>query len=111
MMTSEIKSRGEAGAFMSNLIPVLGLFVLGYPLGRATIRTMLIGWVMIIVALTRLIFSHYFQIAGRTAAGRTAPTSSTGRGRYRQRFIGKLWKSEMDNGRHNGQTDPAEMRL
>lgn len=46
------------GAFMSNLVPVLSLFLIGYPLGRATIRTMLIGWILILAAMTQFIFGR-----------------------------------------------------
>jgi hypothetical protein len=46
---------------MSNLVPVLSVSIIGYPLGRATIRTMLVGWFLIVVATTRFILRHYFQ--------------------------------------------------
>lgn len=68
---------------MGNLIAVLSLFVRGYSLGRATIRTVLIGRARITVAMKRLIFSHNFQIAGLTAASGKEGMSSTDRGHYR----------------------------
>ena len=52
-MTSETEAFGGTGAFMSNLIPVLTLVVIGYPLAPATIRAMLVGWILVVVAITR----------------------------------------------------------
>ena len=57
-MTGESWARQGTGAFMSNLAPVLSLFLIGYPLGRATIRTMLIGWILILAAMTQFIFGR-----------------------------------------------------
>ena len=69
-MTDERNTRARAGAFIGNLVPALSLFFIGYPLGRATLRTILIGWFLIVVAITQFILRHYFQ---RTASAmRTA---------------------------------------
>jgi hypothetical protein len=57
-MAGESKTWAVAGAFMSNLVPALSLFIIGYPLGRATIRTMLIGWILILAAMTQFIFGR-----------------------------------------------------
>jgi hypothetical protein len=54
-MSGKSDARAGAGALMSNLVPVLSLFLIGYPLGRATIRTMLIGWILILAAMTQFI--------------------------------------------------------
>jgi hypothetical protein len=48
----------RTGTFVSNLVPVLSLFLIGYPLGRATVRTMLIGWILILAAMTQFIFGR-----------------------------------------------------
>jgi hypothetical protein len=72
-MTDERKTRVGAGAFIGNLIPVLSLFFIGYPLGRATIRTMLIGWFLIVVAITQFILRHYFQRTASAMRMGTAP--------------------------------------
>jgi hypothetical protein len=60
-MRGECKTRTGAAAFMSNMIPLLSLFFIGYPLGRATIRTMVVGWTLIIVAAIHFILGRYFQ--------------------------------------------------
>jgi uncharacterized membrane protein HdeD (DUF308 family) len=54
-MTCESETRTRTGTFMGNLVPVLGLYFIGYPLSRATIRTMLIGWILILAAMTQFI--------------------------------------------------------
>jgi hypothetical protein len=82
-MTSETKSGGGVGAFMANLIPLLSLFVIGYPLARATVRTMLIGWVLIAMAMTRFIFRRSLQTMSSAAMMRTATARSTDCGRHR----------------------------
>jgi hypothetical protein len=81
-MTSETKTSGGSGAFMSNLILVLTLLLIGYPLAPATIRTMLVGWMLVVVAITRSILGHQFQVTGSAVKIRTAPARS-GCGRYR----------------------------
>ena len=58
-IASESKTWAGAGAFMSNLVPALSLFIIGYPLGRATIGTTLIGWILILAAMTQFIFGRY----------------------------------------------------
>lgn len=54
-MTNETETRGGTGTFMSNLIPVLTLLVIGYPLVPATIRAISVGWILVVVAITRSI--------------------------------------------------------
>jgi len=39
----ETKEREGTAAFMGNLVPALCVFFIGYPLGRATIRAVLLG--------------------------------------------------------------------
>jgi hypothetical protein len=82
-MTSETKTREGTGAFMSNLIPVLTLLVIGYPLAPATIRAMLVGWILIGGAITRSILGHHFQITGSVVTIRTGAARLAGCGRYR----------------------------
>ena len=57
----ERNTRARAGAFLGNLIPALSLFFIGYPVGRAALRTVLIGWFLILVAITQFILRHCFQ--------------------------------------------------
>jgi uncharacterized membrane protein HdeD (DUF308 family) len=82
-MTSETKSGGGTGTFMANLIPLLGLFVIGYPLAQATVRTMLIGWILIAMAIVRFIFWRSFQTMSSAVLIRTTPARSTDCGHHR----------------------------
>ena len=77
-MTSETKTRKETGAFMSNLIPVLTLLVIGYPLAPATIKAILVGWIVVVVAITRSILENQFQVTESAVNIRTAPSRSAG---------------------------------
>ena len=63
-MTSETKTREGTGAFMGNLIPVLTLLVIGYPLAPATIRAIFVGWILIGGAIPRSILGHHLQTTG-----------------------------------------------
>jgi uncharacterized membrane protein HdeD (DUF308 family) len=65
------KSGAGAGALMGNVVPVLSLLLIGYPLGGATIRTMLIGWFLVIVAITKFILSAYLKRDGSAVTVRT----------------------------------------
>ena len=58
------EKRQRAVAVMGNWIAVLGLLVLGYPLTPATIRMLLLGWVLIVAAVTRFAVRRRFQTAG-----------------------------------------------
>lgn len=60
-MTSKTKTREETGAFMSNLIPVLTLLVIGYPLTPATIKAVLVDGILVVVAITRSILEICFK--------------------------------------------------
>jgi uncharacterized membrane protein HdeD (DUF308 family) len=57
-MTDQVQTR-KAMAFLGNLMALLGLLVLGFPLTPATIRTMLLGWLLIAVAITRFVMGHH----------------------------------------------------
>lgn len=60
-MTSETETRRGTGAFISNLIPVLTLLVIGYPLAPATIRTTLVGWIFIVLPSRGLHWGQHFN--------------------------------------------------
>jgi len=77
-ITGEIKARQRAVAFMGNLIAVLGLLVIGYPLAPATVRTTLLGWILIAVAITQYVSGHHFQTAGSSTTIRTVPAVHRG---------------------------------
>ena len=59
--SGEIETRRRAVAFAGSLIAVLGLLVIGYPLTSATIKTLLLGWILTVVALTRFALRRHFQ--------------------------------------------------
>jgi hypothetical protein len=77
--TGKSKARAGAGAFVSNLVPALTLFFIGYPLGRGTIRATLVGWFLILVAMTQFILSRWFHREGSAVAvlGVTARSSDS----------------------------------
>ena len=82
-VNGESKNRGGTGGFMASLVPALCVFFIGYPLGRATIRAMLVGWFLVIVAVTQFILRHYFQRAGSTVTLRTRLAHPIGRERLK----------------------------
>jgi uncharacterized membrane protein HdeD (DUF308 family) len=55
---------------------LLGLLVLGFPLTPATIRTMLLGWLLIAVAITRFVMGHHSQTTESSITVRIVPVSS-----------------------------------
>jgi predicted ABC-type exoprotein transport system permease subunit len=81
-MISETKTRVVVRAFIANLIPLLCLLIIGYPLARTTIRTMLLGWVLMVVAIMQLMLQHLFQTIASAVTVRTASLRSADRGRY-----------------------------
>jgi len=64
-MTNETDTRGGAVAFMTSLIPVLTLLFIGYPLAPATIKAILVGWILVVVAITRSFLGFDRQSAER----------------------------------------------
>ena len=82
-MTDETKTRRRAMAFMGNLIAILSLVVIGYPQAPATIRTMLVGWILVVAIVTRFILGHHFQPIGRNVTLRPVPVDSTDSQRLR----------------------------
>lgn len=82
-VTGGSHARPGAGAFAGNLVPVLSLLLIGYSLGRATIRTMLIGWFLVLVAIAQFVLSRYFQRAASAATVRTLPKRLWDCRRYR----------------------------
>ncbi len=77
-IAGEIKTRQRAVAVMGNLIAVLGLLVIGYPLTPATIRMLLLGWVLIVVAVTRFAVRRQFQTAGSAVTLRNSALTLDG---------------------------------
>jgi uncharacterized membrane protein HdeD (DUF308 family) len=82
-ITGEIKRHRRVIAFMGNALALLGLLATGYPLAPATIRAMLLGWIMIAVGITQFILGRHFHPTGSPVTLRTVPIRSTDCGRYR----------------------------
>ncbi len=71
-MNGGIETHRRAAAFMGNVITILGLLVLGYPLSPAALRSMLLGWVLFVVATMQFIWMH-FRPTGTCVALSAAP--------------------------------------
>ena len=82
-MIGEIETSRKAAAIIGNLTALLGLLVLGYPLAPATIRTMLLGWILIVVTIMRFIFGHFLTTQSSVAVTRHPYSRSSGRERAR----------------------------
>ena len=80
-MNGGIETHRRAAAFMGNVITMLGLLVLGYPLAPAAIRSMLLSWVLFVFAITQFIWRH-FRPTGYSVALSAARVRSRGCGRY-----------------------------
>jgi hypothetical protein len=78
-ITGKSKARAGAGTFMSNLVPALTVFLIGYPLGRATIRATLVSWFLILYAMTQFILSRWFHRVGNAIPARGVTTHSSDR--------------------------------
>jgi hypothetical protein len=59
--------RFVAPGLLAGLVPVLGLFLVGVPVDRGTIKTLLVSWLLMIVAAAQ--FLRYFR---RTLTSRAA---------------------------------------
>ena len=80
--TGEIKTR-RAAAFMGNLVAALGLLVIGYPLAPPPIRTMVLGWSLMVIAIMQSVLRHHFQATEIAVIIRDHVGIWTGRERYR----------------------------
>lgn len=75
-ITRKTNTSGGIEVFLNNLIPIVSLLVIGYPLAPATIRPMLVGWMVVVLAATRSIWRCYFQTAEASAALTMTPVYS-----------------------------------
>jgi hypothetical protein len=64
----EKEARRRLSAFTSNLLALLGLLVLGFPVSAATIRTTVGAWTLTVVAATEL---FVLRIRPQVCHGRT----------------------------------------
>lgn len=76
--TGEIKPRQRAVALMGHLIAALSLLAIGYPLAPATIRAMLLVWILMAVAMTERETAHYLSTKISSVATRTVPAIRSG---------------------------------
>ena len=81
-MTDQVQTR-KGMAFMGNLTALLGLLAIGFPLTPATIRAMLLGWLLIAVAITRFVMGHQSQTTESSATLRMVPVGSADCRRHR----------------------------
>ena len=64
-LASDIKSRSAWSIFMSVLTALLGLFLIAYPMATAMITTLLLGWILIVVAIAQIVFALHSHTVGR----------------------------------------------
>jgi uncharacterized membrane protein HdeD (DUF308 family) len=64
-MTDDIKKRSNWSILMGILTAVLGVFLIAYPLATATFTTILLGWVLILVAIAEFVFALHSQSVGK----------------------------------------------
>ena len=64
-LADDIKGRSAWSIFMGVLTALLGFFLIAYPMATAMITTLLLGWVLIIVAIAQIVFALHSQTVGR----------------------------------------------
>ncbi len=74
-MTAEMEARQRTVTFLEDMAAAMGLLVLGLPLTPATIRATLLGWILVVVSITRFRFGDS-QIA-QTCAPKLCHKEST----------------------------------
>jgi len=57
-MTAEMEARQRTVTFLEDTAAAMGLLVLGFPLTPATIKATLLGWILVVVSITRFRFGH-----------------------------------------------------
>jgi len=63
-LIQEVRKRSGRSIVIGMLIAILGLFLIAYPLVAATITTILLGWTLIFVGITQLVFALYARTPG-----------------------------------------------
>ena len=63
-LTTDIKKRSAWSIFMGVLTAVLGIFLIAYPLITATITTLLLGCVLILVGVAQFVIALHSQTIG-----------------------------------------------
>ena len=84
-MNGGTEARRRAAAFMGNLIALLGLLVVGDALALApvTLKTTVVCWMLVVVAIVQFIFGRHFQPAESATIMRTIPIRPRAFGRHR----------------------------
>jgi hypothetical protein len=59
-MSKSIQIAGETRVltFANNLIALVGLLVLGFPVTSATVKTTVVSWVLLMIAAMQLVLSY-----------------------------------------------------
>jgi len=82
-MIDETRTRRRAMAFTDNLIAILSLVVISYPLAPATIRSILVGWILVVAVIMRFILGRRFQPIGCVVSLRSVRIRSADSGLLR----------------------------
>jgi uncharacterized membrane protein HdeD (DUF308 family) len=64
-LTDDLKKHSRWSIFMGVLTAALGVFLIAYPLATATITTVLLGAVLILVGVAEFIFALHSQTVGK----------------------------------------------
>jgi hypothetical protein len=60
-MTGSIETRRRAIEVIGNLTALLGLLVLGFPLTPSTIRSLLLGWILAVLATIQFVWGNVHE--------------------------------------------------
>jgi uncharacterized membrane protein HdeD (DUF308 family) len=63
-VVQEVKKRSGWSIFMGVLSALLGLFLIAFPMATATITTLMLGWILILVGIAQFVFALHTQTAG-----------------------------------------------
>jgi len=83
-MIDETRTRRRAMAFTDNLFAMLTFFVvIGFPVAPATIRTILVGWILVVAVIMRFILGRRFPPIGCVVSLRSVRIRSADSGLLR----------------------------
>jgi uncharacterized membrane protein HdeD (DUF308 family) len=63
-VVQEVKKRSGWSIFMGVLSALLGLFLIAFPMATATITTLMLGWILILVGIAQFVFALHSQTPG-----------------------------------------------
>jgi uncharacterized membrane protein HdeD (DUF308 family) len=64
-LTDKVKKRSAWSVFMGVVSAVLGAFLIVYSMTTATITTILLGWILILVGIAQFVFALHSQTVGK----------------------------------------------